>query len=635
MPRLILLRAAAAALVLACEGEGITEPSRPQLSIFPSGGDNQTGLVGTTLSQRLIVQVTGVSSPNGQVLNFVVTSGGGSVFANVVLTSGMTLNGKKQNGIAENTWTLGPNAGAQTLEARLVDPETGATLTQAIFHATALAGNAAALTSVRGARQSAVAGTPVDTAPAVRVTDAAGNPLPGVPITFQVTGGGGGISSGPAQVSTGADGVAAVGGWTLGPTAGSNTLTASRAGLAGSPVTFTATGRAGPAARLVVVAGDGQHAPRGTMVPIAPVVAVQDSRGNAVPGFAVTFTITSGFGSMDGIGSVTTLTDATGRATVGWTLGGSPGDNTLRATALGLAGSPITFGAVAYTPLYVTNIDGTPSITVYEAEIRGDQRPARKISGPSTGLDFPTMVVRDLSGRLYVANYHAESITIYAAGADGDAAPIRTIAGPNTGINSPYGITRDPPGNIYVANVASHSITVYASGASGNVAPLRTIAGPNTGLVSPTGLRVDPSTGELFVGDNDGNKILVYARDADGNATPVRTIQGPNTGLSIPSSVEADALGFLYVTNAGNHSIRVFPPGANGDVAPARVIAGSLTGMSHPVGLARSEVGLLYVANYFNQTISVFAGDALGNVPPLFTISGSNTAIQGANWVAF
>ena len=44
---------------------------------------------------------------------------------------------------------------------------------------------------------------------------------------------------------TDASGIATVGSWTLGAAAGANTLTATSAGLTGSPVTFTATGDAG------------------------------------------------------------------------------------------------------------------------------------------------------------------------------------------------------------------------------------------------------------------------------------------------------------------------------------------------------------------------------------------------------
>ncbi|OPZ41414.1 MAG: hypothetical protein BWY94_02433 [Actinobacteria bacterium ADurb.BinA094] len=94
-----------------------------------------------------------------------------------------------------------------------------------------------------GNDQTASAGTAVPVAPSVRVTDAGDNPVPGVHVTFAVASGGGSVTG--ADAVSGADGIAAVGSWTLGGTPGENTLTATVAGLAGSPVTFTATGDAG------------------------------------------------------------------------------------------------------------------------------------------------------------------------------------------------------------------------------------------------------------------------------------------------------------------------------------------------------------------------------------------------------
>ena len=122
------------------------------------------------------------------------------------------------------------------------------------------AGVAAAASVSAGADQAAVAGTAVAVAPAVQVTDADGNAVAGVGVTFAVASGGGAVT-GAAQ-TTNAAGVATVTRWTLGATAGPNTLTATVAGLARPPVTFAASGTspAAPAfqgvlARSVVLAG--------------------------------------------------------------------------------------------------------------------------------------------------------------------------------------------------------------------------------------------------------------------------------------------------------------------------------------------------------------------------------------------
>jgi subtilase family protein len=91
-----------------------------------------------------------------------------------------------------------------------------------------------------GNAQSAATGTAVPIAPSVTVTEG-GSPVSGVAVTFQVTSGGGTVS--PATpVNTDAQGTAAVTSWTLGTAAGANTLSATAAGVTGSPIVFTATG---------------------------------------------------------------------------------------------------------------------------------------------------------------------------------------------------------------------------------------------------------------------------------------------------------------------------------------------------------------------------------------------------------
>jgi alpha-tubulin suppressor-like RCC1 family protein len=104
-------------------------------------------------------------------------------------------------------------------------------------------GGASAIAVNAGNNQSAVAGTSVNIAPSVKVTDASANPVSGVAVTFAVASGGGSVT-GPNQ-TTNASGIAAVASWTLGPAVGTNTLTATAVGLTGSPVTFTATGETG------------------------------------------------------------------------------------------------------------------------------------------------------------------------------------------------------------------------------------------------------------------------------------------------------------------------------------------------------------------------------------------------------
>ena len=209
-----------------------------------------------------------------------------------------------------------------------------------------------AITAVAGATpQSAGAGTPVPTAPAVKLVDANGTGVADVTVIFSVTTGGGSVEGGTAK--TDVNGVAAVSKWTLGTTAGVNTLTAQSGSLS---AVFTATGLAGAASTLVKTSTDPQTAVAGAAVGAAPSVTVKDANGNPVGGVTVTFTVTAGGGSITG---ATQQSSAAGVATVGsWTLGKTAGANTVTASATGLpsvsftaTGSAGPVAALSVSPL--------------------------------------------------------------------------------------------------------------------------------------------------------------------------------------------------------------------------------------------------------------------------------------------
>jgi hypothetical protein len=91
---------------------------------------------------------------------------------------------------------------------------------------------------VEGDHQRAAPGAEVRVRPAVRVTDALGQPVAGFGVTFVVTGGGGTVTG--ASQTTNSVGIARVGSWTLG-SPGPNRLEAHAGSLNGSPVIFEAT----------------------------------------------------------------------------------------------------------------------------------------------------------------------------------------------------------------------------------------------------------------------------------------------------------------------------------------------------------------------------------------------------------
>ena len=312
---------ALAALGLSSCDHSPTVPQLDQLALDVVSGDGQTAIVGTQMAP-LIVKVTSGGNPvAGQVLNFRVVSGGGSVYGGTELTD--------EHGIAQELWTLGTKASeSQKVEVRAVESNTGAEKVFGTFTATALPRPASLLKLAAGDQQAAGVGQPVATPAAVLVSDQYGNPVAGTAVTFAVTSGGGSVTG--ASAGTGANGIATVGSWTLGPTAGTNTLKATSAGLTGSPLTFTATGTGPAGLNIANYAGDGQTQPAGSTLPVTPAAQVTDQNGHAVAGVQVTFSVTAGGGSITG---PTEVTDVNGIAMVGsWTLGPAAGVNELKAT---------------------------------------------------------------------------------------------------------------------------------------------------------------------------------------------------------------------------------------------------------------------------------------------------------------
>lgn len=173
----------------------------------------------------------------------------------------------------------------------------------------------------------ATAGLPLAAAPTFAVRDASGGILGGVAVTVTVTSGGGTLEGAPAATLSGSP--TPIGTWTLGRTAGVNTVTVTVADL--TPVAITVTGVAGPPASLAVVGGNGQSALAGNTVPSPVSVQLRDQFGNGVAGMAVTFQVTAGGGI---IGPATTTTDASGTAGGAiWRLGRSAVEQTVTATS--------------------------------------------------------------------------------------------------------------------------------------------------------------------------------------------------------------------------------------------------------------------------------------------------------------
>jgi len=188
------------------------------------GGGAQSATVATALPQQFQVQVLSAAGEGvpGMMVNFQALTTGASVGTAMATTD--------VQGLASTAATLGTAAGAYEFRATVAGAGSGGPPPASIT-ATAQASSPSAIAKVSGDAQSGTSGQALSAPLVVRVTDTYGNAVSGVNVTFTRLTGTGAISA--STVVTSGDGLASTG-YTLGTTAGSESIRADVAGLAGA-----------------------------------------------------------------------------------------------------------------------------------------------------------------------------------------------------------------------------------------------------------------------------------------------------------------------------------------------------------------------------------------------------------------
>jgi hypothetical protein len=227
-----VLAALSLAATSSCGGDLVLPtPSGEGVDLSILGGNGQTGTVGQELAAPLVVMVQSGSTPlRGHQIAFIIAGDAAGRLEPDTAVSG-------PDGRAVAHWVLGPEVGSFEVEARLV--VSGPTPPpSALFVASAVAGAPDAIRAASPLSQPGRIGRPVAEDPTVLVVDRFGNPVGGTPVEWEVTAGGGTVSS--PTTATGTDGKAAVT-WTLGLSVGVQKLVVRVGSAHGSPITFTAT----------------------------------------------------------------------------------------------------------------------------------------------------------------------------------------------------------------------------------------------------------------------------------------------------------------------------------------------------------------------------------------------------------
>jgi hypothetical protein len=211
--------------IASCAGDtAVAADSTTPASLTIVQGSNQAVQGGKELPNAVVLRVlTEEGKPVEKVtVGFTVTTGGGSVNPGSALTDA--------NGEARTKWILGPSDPDQKLKAEV------AGISPVTISATAIVPSAIII--AQGNNQSARVSAALVTPIVIRVVGINNTPIVGVPVAFQITAGAGVIT--PQSALTNAFGEVNAK-WTLGPTAGANSLAATVANLAPAVVMATGT----------------------------------------------------------------------------------------------------------------------------------------------------------------------------------------------------------------------------------------------------------------------------------------------------------------------------------------------------------------------------------------------------------
>jgi uncharacterized repeat protein (TIGR01451 family) len=287
-------------------------------SITATGGDNQNAPVGTAFASALQATVTDQygNLVSGASVTFTAPASGASgTFSNGDTTITVTTDA---SGLAGATLTANTTAGSYSVTATV-----GGVATPASFSLTNTL-VPAAIKAKSGTPQKATVGVAFAKPLRAKVTDANGNPVVGVSVTFTApaSGAGGTFSNGDTTITVTTDASGLAGATlTANTTAGSYSVTATVGGVA-TPASFSLTNEAGAPAAITATGGDNQSTPVGTAFASALQATVTDQYGNPVSGVRVTFKAPSSGASgtfSKGKASIKVTTDSSGVASATFT----------------------------------------------------------------------------------------------------------------------------------------------------------------------------------------------------------------------------------------------------------------------------------------------------------------------------
>ncbi|MFO0581631.1 MAG: Ig-like domain-containing protein [Anaeromyxobacter sp.] len=568
---------------------GLTNAVGAASVVVRVAGDGQSATVNTAFATALQVKVTdafGNGVPGAQVAFAAPASGAKASLSSTTETTSAA-------GTASVTATAGTVAGSYAVTATA-----SGVATPASFALTNDPGPAAAVATLAGSTPQTAesGGFPFQVALGVRATDAFGNPVPGVTVTWSAPASGARAILSATTKVTAADGTASVTA-TTGNTSGSYAVTASIPG--GHTATFDLTNAVGVPAALLRVSGDAQSATVGAAFAASLVVRVNDARGNPIQGAAVAFAAPA-TGARAVLSGTAVTTDAAGEARVTATAGTVAGTYQVIATAAGVA-TPVTFDLAnqpgAAAAIAAASAGATQSatvgatfgqalaVTVKDAFGNGVPSVTVTWASPATGATavlLATTATTDASG--------AAQVSARA----GDVAGAYVVNATAPGVSSPaaFSLTNLP---------GAPSTLAVQSGGSQQAAAGTAFAAPLVVLVRDAHQNPVPGVEVAFAAPASGARATLSASTA-------------TTGAAGTASVTATA-----GTVAGGYDVTATVAGA---ASPAVLALTNLPGAPAAISAGASSSGQsARVGEAFPAALVATVRDAFGNAVPGVTVA--------------
>ena len=437
----------------------------------------------------------------------------------------------------------------------------------------------ASLTLISGGAQSGKAGAALSSAAVVQVRDANGDALEGVTVTFTPPTGG---LVDPTGATTDADGKASAILTLAGP-AGVQIFKAAVLALS-TEIPQTAVA-ADPSAISIAGGGiqtDTARAKLGTLS-----VKVTDTFNNPVGGAAVTWTRSTGTGSL---ASVAGTTDADGIATNSYTLGTTPGTESVSATVAGLTA---TFA-------FTTTVGAPASF----AEIAGDNQ--RALAGAAVSA-APAVKVTDANGN----GASGVVVTFTPASGSGTVSPSDGKVTSNaSGIATltSWTLGSSVGGNTLVASATGLSDVTFHATAIATGPSLTVNAGNNQSATVNTAVSTAPSVKFIDANGNPVPGVLVTFAPATGSGSTLPVDGKRTTDANGVATLTSWVLG----TTAGAQSLLVSADGVANVTFTATAGAASVAAIAVNAGNNQNAT----VNTPVSTAPSVKVTDSFGNPVP-------------------